>query len=358
MKILVTGTAGFIGFHIVEKLVKQKDIEIVGLDNINDYYDVQLKYARLQQSGIAVEQLRLHQPVQDSSYQSKQISLNQPIRSDKYPHYTFYKTDLSDITALRELFERHAFDVVIHLAAQAGVRYSIENPHAYIQSNIVGFANVLECCRRSDIRHLIYASSSSVYGVGDHIPFTEEADTSHPVSIYAATKKSDELLAYSYSHLFRLPTTGIRLFTVYGPWGRPDMAPMLFAEAISAGKPISVYNEGQMSRDFTYVDDIADGIVKLVTHAPDANSKHPFYQIFNIGHSEPVALMDFISTLEQAIGRQAQLELLPMQPGDVPITYADTSKLEQCTHYKPTTAIENGVAAFVAWFTKWKSETD
>lgn len=339
MKVLVTGSAGFIGFHLVEKLVRQEGAEIVGIDTINDYYDVNLKYARLQQSGINQEYIRG----------------NRPVQSSVYPNYTFYQVDISNYSVLCELFGKHAFDVVINMAAQAGVRYSIENPHAYIQANVVGFTNVLECCRHSGVKHLVYASSSSVYGMGNKIPFSEDDNTNYPVSIYAATKKSDELLAHSYSHLFQLPTTGVRLFTVYGPWGRPDMAPMLFAEAIMAGRPIRVFNHGEMSRDFTYVEDIVNGIVGVAGKAPGKDAVHPFYQLFNIGNSKPVELMDFISTLENAIGLKAQVEMLPMQPGDVPVTYADTGKLERCIQYKPKTTLGVGVPAFVDWFKAYKS---
>lgn len=338
MSVLITGSAGFIGYHLIEKWARQGNTGVIGLDNINDYYDVNLKYARLMQSGIHPGEIRP----------------NRPVQSTKYPHYTFYQTDISDYSALSALFRLYTFDVVIHLAAQAGVRYSIEKPHPYIQSNIVGFANVLECCRQFGVKHLVYASSSSVYGINDEAPFSEEADTNHPVSIYAATKKSNELLAHAYSHLFRLPTTGVRLFTVYGPWGRPDMAPMLFAEAIHAGKPIRVYNNGEMSRDFTYVEDIADGILKLTAHAPGADTERPFYRIFNIGNSRPVQLMDFISLLEKTLDRKAQLEWHPMQPGDVPATYADTSKLVQFVGCKPITSIEAGISTFVEWFKTWK----
>ncbi|MDR0750430.1 MAG: GDP-mannose 4,6-dehydratase [Tannerellaceae bacterium] len=339
MKILVTGSAGFVGFHLVERLVKRKDSEIIGIDNINDYYDINLKYARLERSGIA----------------RSDIETDHPVKSAKYHNYLFYRIDISDYAALSEIFRSYSFDVVINMAAQAGVRYSIENPHAYIQSNIVGFTNVLECCRYSGIKHLIYASSSSVYGISNKIPFSEDNNTNYPVSIYAATKKSDELLAHSYSHLFRLPTTGVRLFTVYGPWGRPDMAPMLFAEAIMANRPIHVFNNGEMSRDFTYVDDIVDGIVNIIEKAPGDNAEHPFYQLFNIGNSRPVELMRFISMLEKAIGRKANIEMFPMQPGDVSVTYADTGKLEQCIHYKPATTIEAGIASFIHWLKYWKS---
>ncbi|MDR2919394.1 MAG: GDP-mannose 4,6-dehydratase [Tannerella sp.] len=339
MKILITGSAGFIGFHLVEKLVKTANVDIVGIDNINDYYDVNLKYARLQQTGIRKEDIHPDKPVQ----------------SILYPNYTFCQADISDYSILYTIFEKNQFDIVINMAAQAGVRYSIEHPATYIQSNVVGFTNILECCRHFHIKHLIYASSSSVYGVNNQVPFSEDDNTDYPVSLYAATKKSNELLAHAYSHLFQLPATGVRLFTVYGPWGRPDMAPMLFAEAITANQPIKVFNHGEMSRDFTYVNDIANGIISLIEQAPDQQTTHPFFQIFNIGHSEPVELMQFISTLENCIGRKANLEMYPMQPGDVPVTYADTGKLKQKINYKPQTSVEDGVSEFIKWFKLWKN---
>ncbi len=334
MKILITGTAGFIGFHLVEKLVKHENTEIVGIDNINDYYDVSLKYARLAKCGID----------KDS------VGDNTLITSSVYPNYKFSKTDISDYQALSDLFRQQQFDVVINMAAQAGVRYSIENPHAYVQSNITGFTNILECCRHNQIKHLIYASSSSVYGMNNSIPFSEDDNVTYPVSFYAATKKSNELMAHTYSHLFQLPTTGVRLFTVYGPWGRPDMAPMLFAKAIYDKKPIKVFNHGNMLRDFTYVDDIAAGIIKLIDKLPDEGSEQPFYKIFNIGNSTPVKLINFITTLEEAIGKQAILEMLPMQPGDVEVTYADTAKLEKAVGYKPSTSLSEGINSFIDWY--------
>lgn len=338
MKILITGSAGFIGFHLVEKIVKTGNTDIVGIDNINNYYDINLKLARLEQTGIRKEDM----------------GINVPTPSIRYPNYTFYQTDISDYAVLRSIFEKHSFDIVIHMAAQAGVRYSIEHPNAYVQSNVVGFTNILECCRHMHVKHLIYASSSSVYGINNRIPFSEDANTDYPVSIYAATKKSSELMAHAYSHLFQLPTTGIRLFTVYGPWGRPDMAPMLFAEAIMANQPLNVFNHGVMLRDFTYVDDIVNGITGLIEQAPDQDATHPFYQILNIGHSKPVELMQFISTLENCIGQKAHIKMQPMQPGDVPVTYANTSRLEHLIHYKPHTSIEEGVSMFVNWFKSWK----
>ncbi|NDW08340.1 NAD-dependent epimerase [Dysgonomonas sp. 520] len=334
MKILITGTAGFIGFHLVEKLAKQDDIEIVGIDNINDYYDVNLKYARLKTSGIDKEK----------------IACGSLVESSIHNNYSFLKLDLADYQSLQDLFKTQKFDIVINLAAQAGVRYSIENPHSYVQSNIVGFTNILECCRYNNIKHLIYASSSSVYGMNNDVPFSENDNVDYPVSFYAATKKSNELMAHTYSHIFHLPTTGLRFFTVYGPWGRPDMAPMLFAKAISEGKAIKVFNHGDMQRDFTFIDDIIAGVAGLIDKLPDEKSEHPFYQIFNIGNSSPVKLMDFISTLENAIGEKAILDMQPIPPGDVTITYADTTKLEKCINYKPNTTIEEGVSSFIEWY--------
>lgn len=339
MKILITGSAGFIGFHLVKRLVTSSTIEIIGIDNINNYYDVNLKYARLQQCGI----------------QKKDIRPNLPVQSHMHPNYLFYQSDISDYTTLHTIFSKNQIDIVINMAAQAGVRYSIENPHTYIQSNVVGFTNLLECCRHFSIKHLIYASSSSVYGVNNRIPFSEDDITDYPVSIYAATKKSNELLAHSYSHLFQLPTTGVRLFTAYGSWGRPDMAPMLFTEAIMANQPIKVFNHGEMSRDFTYIDDIVSGIVSLIEQAPSQQAIHPFYQLFNIGHSKPIELMQFISTLESCIGQKANIEMHPMQPGDVPVTYANTGKLEQQIHYSPQVSLQEGVSLFIDWFKNWKA---
>lgn len=337
MRILVTGSAGFIGFHLVKKLTRWEDAEIVGIDNINDYYDVNLKYARLRECGISTDD----------------IGFGKPAKSTIHANYCFYKIDISDHEQLKELFATYAFDYVIHMAAQAGVRYSIDHPLQYIQSNVVGFTNILECCRHTHVKHLIYASSSSVYGNSDRIPFSEKDNTDYPVSIYAATKKSNELLAHSYSHLFQLPTTGVRLFTVYGPWGRPDMAPMLFAKAIYEDQPIRVFNKGDLSRDFTYIDDIVQGITNLLTHAPGKETEYPYYQLFNIAHSKPVRLMDFISILEQNIGKKASLHLLPMQPGDLHTTYADTGRLQACTNYLPETSIQEGIPLFIDWFKQY-----
>lgn len=331
--ILVSGAAGFIGFHVVQKLLNE-GFAVIGLDNINDYYDVNLKYGRLRETGIG----------------QSSIKYGEMVQSTKYHNYRFFKANLEDRQAIENLFSTEKINIVCHLAAQAGVRYSIENPHTYIDSNIVGFLNILECCRHNKIEHLVYASSSSVYGMNSKIPFSEDDRVDHPVSLYAATKKSNELMAYTYSHLYQLPTTGLRFFTVYGPWGRPDMAPMLFATAISEEKPIKVFNNGDMKRDFTYIDDIVEGIVLTMKVIPNKNSETPFCSLFNIGNSQPVALMDFIQTLEDCMGRKAKMEMYPMQAGDVKITYADTTKLEQATGYKPNTSLKDGVNCFAKWY--------
>lgn len=329
MKILVTGAAGFIGLHVARILLDRGD-EVVGVDNLNDYYPVQLKRDRLAQL--------LPRPA-----------------------FRFEELDIADTHGVTRLFEAEGFDRVVHLAAQAGVRYSLTHPHAYAQSNLVGFTNVLEGCRHQRVAHLVYASSSSVYGGNTKMPFAESDAVDHPVSLYAATKKANELMAHTYSHLYRLPTTGLRFFTVYGPWGRPDMAPWLFTEAISKGKPIKVFNHGNMRRDFTYIDDIAAGVVASLDRVPEpdpgfdaarpdpSHSTAP-YRIFNIGNSEPVELNRFIAAVESALGRTAQRELLPMQPGDVPATYADTRALEDWTGLRPQVSIEDGIARFVAWY--------
>ena len=336
MKILVTGTAGFIGFHLVKRLLSENHV-VVGLDNINDYYDVKLKYARLKETGIA----------------QSAIDYNQFVLSENGKNYSFIKLDLADRLALEKLFADEKFDVVCHLAAQPGVRYSIKNPYAYIDSNIVGFINILECCRHNHIKHLVYASSSSVYGMNAKIPFSEDDRVDYPVSLYAATKKANELMAHTYSHLYSLPTTGLRFFTVYGPWGRPDMAPILFAKAIYSGEPIKVFNNGDLSRDFTYISDIIEGVYRIISKTPTLEEEHPFYQIFNIGNSHPVQLMDFIRALEQAIGKNAVLEMYPMQEGDVKTTFADTSKLERLIGYKPQTSLSEGINEYISWFKKY-----
>jgi UDP-glucuronate 4-epimerase len=332
MKVLVTGAAGFIGMHTAARLMARGD-EVVGIDNLNDYYDPQLKRDRLA--------LLAARP--DAA------------------NFRFEAMDLADGPAMGALFQRECFDGVINLAAQAGVRYSLQNPGAYAQSNLVGFVNVLEGCRHHGVKHLVYASSSSVYGGNVKMPFSEDDSVDHPVSLYAATKKANELMAHTYSHLYGLPTTGLRFFTVYGPWGRPDMAPMLFARAILAGEPIKVFNHGQMRRDFTYIDDIVDGVVATLDRAPGpdaafdrenptAASSWAPYRVFNIGNSEPVALMDFIGALEAALGREAIKDFQPIQPGDVVATFADTAKLEAWTGVSPGTSITDGVGRFVAWY--------
>lgn len=344
MKILITGSAGFIGFHLANRLAADGH-EIVGLDVLNDYYDVNLKLARLREAGF---------DVMDFEY-------NTPVASQKYPNYRFVKLALEDHEALLGLMEAARFDAVCNLAAQAGVRYSISNPRAYIDSNIVGFANLLEACRHTGVRHLAYASSSSVYGLNENMPFSTADNVDHPISLYAASKKSNELMAHTYSHLFGLPTTGLRFFTVYGPWGRPDMALFLFTRAILEDQPIEVYNNGEMVRDFTYIDDIVEGIVRVLNHPPTGDpdwsgkapnpsgSKAP-YKIYNIGNNSPVRLMDFIGAIEKNLGKTAKKEFLPMQPGDVAATYADVSDLVRDLGYKPETTVQEGIAAFVEWY--------
>lgn len=339
MKILVTGAAGFIGFHLVQRLTAVCDNEVVGVDSINDYYDVGLKYARLTACGIDEEKI-----VRGCEVQSV-LSPNYP------PNYRFRRLALEETDRLSSLFDEEGFDIVVNLAAQAGVRYSIENPQAYISSNIVGFTNLLECARKHQVKHFIYASSSSVYGGNTKTPFSEDDRVDHPVSVYAATKKANELLANVYSTLYKMPTTGLRFFTVYGPWGRPDMAPMLFSKAIMKGTPIKVFNNGNLSRDFTYIDDIIEGVVRIINRPTQTdNMANDFAEIFNIGCGHPVALMDFIHTLEKEWGKEAVLEYVPMQKGDVYTTYADTTKLKQETGYQPKVGIEEGIRRFVNWY--------
>lgn len=337
MKILVTGTAGFIGYHLAKRLLERGD-EVVGLDNINDYYDVNLKYARLNQLGI--------------EHQSLHVNVLQ--KSNTYENHRFVKMDLQDTNAINKLFETEKFDAVCNLAAQAGVRYSIENPHAYIQSNVVGFMNILEACRNYSVKNLAYASSSSVYGLNKSQPFKTTDMTDSPISLYAATKKSNELMSHTYSHLYGIQTTGLRFFTVYGPWGRPDMAPMLFADAILHDRPIKVFNLGNMSRDFTYIDDIVDGVIKVID-AQLNNSKlkiknSTLSNVYNIGHNAPVNLMEFIETLENALEKKAEKNYLPMQDGDVVSTYADVSDLINDFGYKPDTSLKVGIERFVQWY--------
>ena len=328
-RILVTGAAGFIGYHVSERLLARGD-EVVGLDNVNDYYSVELKEAR-------VERLR---------------------RSDAFE---WVRLDLADRQGVAALFEKGRFQKVVNLAAQAGVRYSIENPYAYVDSNLVGFVNVLEGCRHQGVEHLVYASSSSVYGANTTMPFSVHDNVDHPLSLYAASKKANELMAHTYGHLYRLPTTGLRFFTVYGPWGRPDMALFLFTKAILEGRPIDVFNRGDMRRDFTYVDDIAEGVVRVVDSdpapnpewsgaAPDPGSSTAPYRLYNIGNNEPVELMRMIEILEEKLGRKADKNLLPMQPGDVPSTYADVADLVRDVDFKPSTPLDVGIGRFVDWY--------
>jgi UDP-glucuronate 4-epimerase len=382
MKILVTGTAGFIGYHLAKKLLERGDT-VVGIDNINDYYDIELKYARLAETGISREAEQWHNKVQ----------------STKYPNYNFVRMNLEDREQLNQLFEQEKFDKVCNLAAQAGVRYSLENPHVYINSNIVGFVNILEVCRHHNIKHLAYASSSSVYGNNTKMPLSTSDNVDHPISLYAATKKSNELMAHTYSHLFGLPTTGLRFFTVYGPWGRPDMAYFLYTKAILANQPIKVFNNGNMVRDFTYIDDIVEGVVRVIDtppvganiaarispphrggvasptgedgvvatdaaltsqHNADLKESSPLggvrgsssapYKIYNIGNSSPVPLMEYIAAIEKALGKEAKKEFLPMQPGDVPRTEADVTDLMEDLGYKPNTTVQKGIERFIEWY--------
>ena len=317
MKVLLTGAAGFIGMHCAQKLLARGD-EVVGLDNFSPYYSVQLKKDRV---------ARL-----------------------KHARFSFSETDIADAPALNALFQNTRPDAVLHLAAQAGVRYSLENPQSYIQTNLVGFANVLEACRHHPPRHLVFASSSSVYGNNPNLPWSESHNVDHPVSLYAATKKANELMAHTYSHLYGLNTTGLRFFTVYGPWGRPDMSPMLFANALTQGKPIQVFNHGDMKRDFTYVDDIAEGTLRVLDRPAPLPSR---YAIFNIGNHQPVALLDYIAALERAFGLEAKLEMKPMQPGDVKSTYADTTALRAAVGFAPSTPLDKGLERFAAWFKEY-----
>ena len=330
MKVLITGAAGFIGSRLAYMLLNS-GYQVVGLDNINDYYDVQLKYDRLATIGI------------DSS----QITPGEMIQSKMYPDCRFIQMDLVDYTGMSHLFAQERFDVVVNLAGQAGVRYSIENPIAYGQSNLMGFLNLLECCRHYPVKHLVYASSSSVYGMNEKVPYSEDDKTDSPVSLYAATKKANELMAHSYSKLYNIPTTGLRFFTVYGPWGRPDMAPFLFMKAILNDEPIKVFNHGHMKRDFTYIDDIVEGVMKVI---PSPSDKQVPFRIYNIGNSTPVDLMDFIQTIEKEAGKKAIMNMVGMQPGDVTITYADTSHLEKDFGYKPATKLSDGIAEFYKWY--------
>ena len=335
MTILVTGAAGFIGFHITKRLLRE-GFEVVGMDNLSPYYDLRLKKARLQEL--------------------EDFSKKQSVK------FFFFKDDLENKNFLTELFRKYKFNKVVNLAAQAGVRYSIENPSSYINSNIVGFANLLEVCRRNDIENLIYASSSSVYGGNKRLPFSEEHNVDHPVSLYAASKKANELMAHSYSHLYGIPTTGLRFFTVYGPWGRPDMALFLFTKSILKGEPIQIFNKGEMIRDFTFIDDITESLFRVINKEASSDSNFDYlqpspssswapYKIFNIGNSNPINLMDFISTIEEIIGRKAKKEFLDMQPGDVASTSADTELLENWVGFKPRTSVKEGIKKFIDWYT-------
>jgi UDP-glucuronate 4-epimerase len=375
-KILVTGAAGFIGFHTVQALLKS-GYQVVGLDSINDYYDIGLKFSRLSELGIDRKAMP---PSKDDTITGEHGSgLDQEglsavkgtsavIESTLFPDFSFIRLALEDASSLMQLFEKHRFDAVIHLAAQAGVRYSLTHPHAYIGANITGFLNILEACRAYPVKHLVYASSSSVYGKNTHMPFSTSDNVDHPVSLYAASKKANELMAHAYSHLYGIPATGLRFFTVYGPWGRPDMALFIFTKAILEGQPIQVFNKGDMLRDFTYVDDIVEGIIRIMVRPasanpdwnadiPDPASSSSPHRVYNIGNAKPAQLITFISALEKALGKTAIKELLPMQPGDVPATFADTSPLEQDFGYKPNTPIEEGIKAFVDWYRGYYRES-
>lgn len=338
MKVLVTGAAGFIGYHVAKRLLERGD-EVVGFDNVNDYYDPNIKEGRL-------ELLRDRSRTTNSGF-------------------NFIRANLANRQAVEDCFAEHAFDRVIHLAAQAGVRYSLENPHAYVESNIIAFTNIIEACRHAGVAHLTYASTSSVYGANTNMPFSEHRPADHPLQFYAATKRANELMAHSYSHLFRLPTTGLRFFTVYGPWGRPDMALFLFTKNILAGVPIKLFNNGNHTRDFTFVEDIAEGVVRASDQPAEANAawnsadpdpatSNAPWRIFNIGNNNPVRLTEYVEALESALGRKAIVELLPLQPGDVPDTFADTSVLETAVGYRPATTVREGVGRFVAWYLSYK----
>jgi UDP-glucuronate 4-epimerase len=349
VKILVTGTAGFIGSHLAIKLLERGD-EVVGLDNINDYYDQNVKYGRLQRAGIL-----------NSLAEGNNIAYNELLNSKKYKNYRFIKLNLEDKASLEKLFKSENFDAVCNLAAQAGVRYSLTNPDTYMTSNIIGFLNILECCRHYDVKNLSYASSSSVYGLNKELPFSTEHNVDHPISLYAASKKSNELMAHTYSHLFDISTTGLRFFTVYGPWGRPDMALFLFVKAAIEGNKIDVFNHGNMLRDFTYIDDIVEGVIRVIDNPakpikeknnmdlPPQSSTAP-YKIYNIGNNNPVKLMDFIEAIENKLGKKIEKNMMPIQPGDVPATYADVTELVEDLDYKPSTPIQEGIDRFVDWY--------
>ena len=344
MKVLITGTAGFIGFHLANKLIARGD-EVIGLDCISDYYDPNVKYGRLDYAGI----------------DQKDIKYNKLTQSSKKANYRFIKLQLEDKDNLDNLFELEQFDSVCNLAAQAGVRYSIENPTAYIDANIIGFINILESCRNNGVKNLSYASSSSVYGLNESYPFSTFDNVDHPMSLYAATKKSNELMAHTYSHLYGISTTGLRFFTVYGPWGRPDMALFLFTKAALEGRFIDVFNYGEMLRDFTYVDDIVEGVTRIIDNPaqpnpgwsgkqPDPSTSSSPYKIYNIGNNDPVKLMDFIEAIENALGKKIQKNMMPLQAGDVPETYANVDDLVRDLDYKPSTSVQKGIDNFVAWY--------
>ena len=345
--ILITGTGGFIGFHLAQRLLRDGQ-KVVGLDVLNDYYDVDVKYDRLKEAGIPRDE----------------IAYGELVQSTTQPGYRFIQLDMTDRESLNKLFEREQFNSVVNLAAQAGVRYSLVNPQAYIDSNIIGFTNILEACRHYGVKHLAYASSSSVYGLNERMPLSTNDNVDHPISLYAASKKSNELMAHTYSHLFGLATTGLRFFTVYGPWGRPDMALFLFTEAILKGEPIKVFNHGEMVRDFTYVDDIVEGIKRVIDNPPKGNaawsgetpepstSRAP-YKIYNIGNNDPVKLMDFVAAIEEELGMEAEKIMMDIQPGDVPATYANVQDLMDDLGYRPATPIRTGIRNFLDWYIEY-----
>lgn len=352
MKVLVTGAAGFIGSHVVSRLIARGD-DVIGLDSINDYYDVRVKFGRLTRAGIDTDSIRYGAVLQ----------------SNNKPNYAFIKLNLEDKTALSTLFKAESFDAVCNLAAQAGVRYSLTNPDAYISSNIVGFLNILEECRHNSVSNLSYASSSSVYGLNDQIPFSTSHSVDHPISLYAASKKSNELMAHTYSHLFGIKTTGLRFFTVYGPWGRPDMALFLFVSAALKGQPIDVFNNGQMLRDFTYIDDIVEGLIRVIDNPAECNnewasgthdvsSSSAPYKIYNIGNNNPVRLMDFIAAIENRLGIEIEKNMMPIQPGDVPSTFANVDDLVADLGYQPSTPLQQGINKFIDWYLDFYSVGD